>query len=56
MGENIGQGPSVEDVQEQLMLSAGHRKNIMGRDWTDVGVVAVTEGETIWVVQVFGQR
>lgn len=56
VGENIGQGPSVEDVQEQLMLSAGHRRNILGRDWTDVGVVAVTEGETIWVVQVFGQR
>ena len=56
VGENIGKGPSVEDVQAQLMLSAGHRRNILGKGWIDVGVVAVEEGEVIWVVQVFGQR
>jgi uncharacterized protein YkwD len=56
VGENIGQGPSLEDVHEQLMLSAGHRRNILGQGWTDVGVVAVEDGKTVWVVEVFGQR
>jgi uncharacterized protein YkwD len=56
VGENIGQGPSMEDVHEQLMLSAGHRRNILEQGWTDVGVVAVEDGKTVWVVEVFGQR
>ncbi len=56
VGENIGQGPSVEDVHDQLMLSAGHRRNILGRQWTDVGVVAVEEGGMVWVVQIFADR
>ena len=55
VGENLGKGPSLEDVHEQLMLSAGHRRNILRAGWTDVGVAVSQEGRTVWVVEVFAQ-
>ena len=56
VGENLGKGGALAEVHHQLMLSAGHRKNLLGRGWSDVGVATAKESGTVWVVEVFGQR
>lgn len=56
VGENLGRGGSLAEVHHQLTLSAGHRKNLLGRGWSEVGVATAKEGSTVWVVEVFGQR
>ena len=54
VGENVGRGPSVATIHGALMNSAGHRRNILDSDWTQLGVgVVVDSGGQIWVTQVF---
>lgn len=55
VGENVGTGPSVSSIHSAFMNSAGHRANILGSDWTQVGVGVEVRGDTIWVTQVFRQ-
>lgn len=55
-GENVGCGQSVESLHAALMDSEGHRGNILGSDFTDVGVgVDVDANGDIWFTQVFAQ-
>jgi hypothetical protein len=56
VGENLGQGGALAEVHHQLMLSAGHRKNLLDRGWSEVGVATARERGIVWVVEVFGQR
>ena len=37
LGENVGVGPTVDDLHTAFMNSAGHRDNILG-DWDTIGV------------------
>lgn len=53
IGENVGYGPNVAELHQAFMDSAGHRANILDRDYTQIGVGAVWRGEQLWVAEVF---
>ncbi|HEY4314531.1 MAG TPA: CAP domain-containing protein [Actinomycetes bacterium] len=53
VGENVGYGPDAETVVVAFMQSAPHKANILDRDYTQVGVGAVTVGDRVWVAEVF---
>ena len=55
LAENVGYGGSVERVHRALMNSEGHRRNMLSRDFTEVGVGVAVRGSTVWVTQVFRQ-
>ncbi|HET6910559.1 MAG TPA: CAP domain-containing protein [Mycobacteriales bacterium] len=38
IGENVGEGSSVGQIQRAFMASAPHRDNILSRDFTQVGI------------------
>jgi uncharacterized protein YkwD len=54
LGENVGYGGSVAVVDDALINSPGHRANILGSAFTQVGV-GVVKASTgrIWVTQIF---
>jgi hypothetical protein len=55
VGENVGVGSSVEDVNAMFMASATHRANILGNfNLAGVGVVQGSDGR-YWVTQVFAR-
>jgi uncharacterized protein YkwD len=53
VGENVGYGPDALTVHVAFMNSPGHRANILDRDYTEVGIGAVTVGDRVWVAEVF---
>lgn len=53
VGENVGRGGSVSSLHTALMDSPGHRKNLLDKDFSEVGVGVVVSGSTVWVTQVF---
>ena len=54
LAENVGFGPTVEDLHQAFMASAPHRANILNGDVTQVGIGAVHAGDgRLYVVQVF---
>ncbi len=56
IGENVGVGPDVADVQRAFMASASHRANILDSRFTDLGIgVAVAPNGRVYVTQVFGK-
>jgi uncharacterized protein YkwD len=55
VGENVGYGPSVSVVHSAFMASAGHKANILDRDYTEVGVGAVWANGRLWIAEVFRQ-
>jgi uncharacterized protein YkwD len=56
VGENVGEGPSVNDLRLAFMNSPEHRANILDRDYTQVGVGVVVDSHgTIWVTEDFRQ-
>lgn len=56
IGENVGMGPSCDEIHQAFMNSASHRRNILDPDYNFVGVgVVVAEDTTIYVTQVFMQ-
>ena len=55
LGENVGRGPSVGAIHRALMDSPSHRANILGSDWTQIGVGVVVVDGTVWVTQMFRQ-
>lgn len=61
IGENLAEGqfPTNQDVVDGWMQSPGHRKNLLSKDYTEMGI-AVKEGDfkgenSIIAVQVFGK-
>ncbi len=54
-GENVGYNTSVEAVQVGYMNSPTHRKNVLDRRWTHVGIGAAKNGNRWFTVQVFLQ-
>lgn len=52
LGENVGIGPSVGEVDGAFWNSQDHRNNILG-GWDRMGIGVVDEGGDIYVVQVF---
>jgi uncharacterized protein YkwD len=54
VGENVGQGPSTEAVNNAFMQSPRHRDNLLDPQWNWVGTgVARAADGTLFVVQVF---
>ena len=55
LGENVGMGGSCDDVQDALMKSPAHRKNILEPRFNAVGMGTVVQGGAIYLTQVFMQ-
>jgi hypothetical protein len=56
VGENVGRGGDVPSLHQAFMRSSTHRANILDRDYTEVGVGVVVDGDGImWVSEVFRQ-
>jgi len=53
VGENVGRGPSVDAIHTAFMNSSSHRANIVGADWTQIGIGVEVSGGVVWVTQVF---
>jgi hypothetical protein len=57
LGENVGMGPTCDDIHQAFMNSASHRANILDPDFNFVGVGVVVAGDgTIFVTEVFMQK
>lgn len=50
--ENVGVGPTVERVHEELLASRVHRDNILGSS-DRVGMATTRSGAEVYVVQIF---
>ncbi len=55
VGENLALAPTTETVHEGLMSSEGHRANILGIDFTKVGIGVISGPLGLMVVQVFAR-
>jgi uncharacterized protein YkwD len=53
LGENVGYGPTWQDVHAALMNSPPHRANLLDRRFSEIGVGVVTRDGRVWVVEVF---
>ena len=53
LGENVGRGADVEDIQRAFEASPGHLKNIVDPDFDSVAVAVVEVGDTIYVTEQF---
>ena len=54
VGENIAHHATVEKSQAAFLSSSGHRRNILGSQWTKVGVGVWTDNQGfVYVTQLF---
>jgi hypothetical protein len=54
VGENVGEGPGVNDIATAFMQSPEHRANILDHDFTQIGVgVSVDRSGIVWVTEDF---
>ena len=53
LGENVGAGASVAEVHNGFMNSPEHRRAILSRGYSAMGIGVAEVGGTYWVVQVF---
>jgi hypothetical protein len=54
VGENVGDGGSVDAIHTAFMNSPEHRANILATDYTQIGIGTVTDAKgVIWVTEVF---
>jgi len=49
VGENVGDGPSISDLDAAFMASPKHRANVLDPTYDDVGIGTVTRDGTIWI-------
>ena len=53
-GENIAHHATVEKSQAAFMSSTGHRRNILGSQWTKIGIGVVYDDQGfVYVTQIF---
>jgi uncharacterized protein YkwD len=55
LGENVGYGGSIADIQGAYMSSAGHRANILNARFNYAAVGVAHRGDRVFTVQVFMQ-
>ena len=48
-GENVGMGPTVQAIQNALVASPGHYRNMTDGDFTKVGIGIVFANNTFWI-------
>jgi uncharacterized protein YkwD len=53
LGENVGMGGSVEQLQDAFLNSPGHRDNILSENYRYFGVGSVKRDGLIWVTVIF---
>jgi hypothetical protein len=54
VGENVGDGGSVDSLHTAFMNSPEHRANILAKDYTQVGIGTVRDSNgVLWVTEVF---
>lgn len=56
VGENVGAGPTVDDVHRAFMASPSHRDEILRPGYQDLGVGVVWAGGRLWVSEIFRRR
>jgi lysozyme family protein len=49
VGENVGEGPAIADLDRAFWNSPEHRANILDRSYRDVGVATAHAGGLIWI-------
>jgi len=50
VGENVGVGPTVKDIEDAFMASTHHRENILDSSYTEVGIATVRDSSgQLWV-------
>jgi murein L,D-transpeptidase YcbB/YkuD len=49
VGENVGEGPTIDALAAAFWASPHHRDNILDPSYTDVGIGTVTRDGTIWI-------
>ncbi len=56
IGENLSKAKSIEEGEESLMNSPGHRKNILDPDYNVIGI-GITKGDDgyLYITQIFGE-
>jgi uncharacterized protein YkwD len=52
-GENVGMGPDCPSIHNAFMASAGHKSNILDKDWAGMGVGVVVRDDTVYVTERF---
>lgn len=55
VAENCGMNFSIEDAELAVLLSAGHRANLLRPEWTHVGVGIAVRHDTLWYSQEFAR-
>ena len=53
LGENVGYGSATSSIEGSFMASSGHRANIVSSKWNGVGIGVASNGNRVFVVQVF---
>lgn len=53
LGENVGLGSSPDSLHDAFMASDAHRTNILGAEFTHVGVGIVDAPDRMWVTVIF---
>ena len=56
LGENVGVGYSVTSLHSAFMASKGHRANILGRGFNQIGIGLALRSGQLFVVEVFAAR
>ena len=49
VGENVGSGPTVADIDAAFMASTKHRDNILDSTYNDVGIGTVRSDGVLWI-------
>jgi len=49
VGENVGDGPTIADLDSAFMASPKHRANVLDPTYDDVGIGTVTRNGMIWI-------
>ena len=55
VGENVGMGADLPDIEQAFWNSSDHRANILNAHYTDVGIATASSHSRIWVAVVFRQ-
>ena len=53
VGENVGNGSILRQIQRAFMASPEHRENILHKTWRKVGVGVVHKDDRYWVTVLF---
>ncbi len=52
LGENVGRGPTLQEIQTAFMASPSHRENILDAGFTQIGVGVTSDGKDYLYVAV----